>query len=527
MTSDAVYTTSSNDEEGALDLAHTSPKNTRPSPDMQFPELFQAVQRAQIFEDSKTFVDMIPRTEPAVIMDLYRLERIHDDFDLKAFVLVHFQMPEAHTAFTPDAPWTIDEHITHLWSELARRNRFDKGSLIALPYEYTVPGGRFSEQFYWDGYFIMLGLAAEERWTMVEQMMKNYRHMLRKWGFIPTANRTYFLTRSQPPFFASMVELMAEHKGRRIYIEYLPDLMTEYTWWTKGRAQCKKMPNKSYQRMVRMPNGTYLGRYYDSSMTPRPESLHEDEATALASKREHDHLYLHLRAAAESGWDFSSRWNSVANDISTIHTADIIPIDLNCLLYNLECAIAKGHRAMKNSLLADTYQALADARAEAIQEYCWSDTHQCFMDYNFHTHQQTPHKTLAMMFALYVGIASPEQARAVATMVERDFLKQGGVVTTLVDTGQQWDAPNGWAPLQWVTIMGLRRYGYDNVADTIKHRWLHANQQVFADTRKMIEKYDVTDGHGIGGGGEYPLQDGFGWTNGVYSALQRNKDSTL
>ena len=125
------------------------------------------------------------------------------------------------------------------------------------------------------------------------------------------------------------------------------------------------------------------------------------------------------------------------------------------------------------------------------------------------------------MFPLYAGIASHQQAEKVAKRLEKDFLKTGGLVTTLKETGQQWDYPNGWAPLQWVAIEGLRRYGYDELADEIRRRWLSLNEDVFNDTHRLVEKYNVIGGNGLGGGGEYALQDGFGWTNGVYIALKK------
>ncbi len=202
-------------------------------------------------------------------------------------------------------------------------------------------------------------------------------------------------------------------------------------------------------------------------------------------------------------------------------SADIVPVDLNCLLYELETTIAEAYRLMKNTPLAKKFQKLAAKRATAINEYCWSDTKHYYGDFNFHLGKMTEHVTAAMVFPLVVGIASDEQARLTAERIERDFLKRGGVVTTLVENGQQWDAPNGWAPLQWMAIQGLRRYGYDELANEIKRRWTETNLAIFASHRKLVEKYDVVGENGLGGGGEYPLQDGFGWTNGVLLSLLR------
>lgn len=494
---------------------------TQKSPDEGLGGLFQDVQKRQVYSDGKTFVDLVPRRRMKQIRQEYALEMKDENFDLHEFVARHFyQYGDSETAYHTDTSMSAREHINELWHVLERKNRRDRGSLIAVPNAYVVPGGRFGEQFYWDSYFIMLGLAADGRWDTIEGMIKNYAYMIRKFGFIPTANRTYFLSRSQPPFFAQMVKLLARHKGRRILVEYLPYLLAEHRFWMKGRTKLAKAENRAYARVAEMPSGILLNRYYDNKTTPRPESLREDVETAeTAPHREADRLFLHLRAGAESGWDFSSRWFEDPQDIRTIHAADIIPVDLNSLLYQLESTIADAYRALLQPLLARKFQVAADRRARAMQEYCWSERDGFFVDYNFHHAQSTGQLTLAGVFPLYAKIATTKQAAAVAERIEKDFLKAGGLQTTLVDNGQQWDAPNGWAPLQWVAIEGLRNYGYHHLASTIKDRWVKTNLDVFAAKGKLVEKYNVVTPGELGGGGEYPLQDGFGWTNGVLAAL--------
>jgi alpha,alpha-trehalase len=288
----------------------------------------------------------------------------------------------------------------------------------------------------------------------------------------------------------------------------------------KGRSKLAKLEHKAFARVAEMPNGALLNRYYDNKSTPRPESLHEDTETASgAASRHADRLFLHLRAGAESGWDFSSRWFTDPKDIRTIHTADIIPVDLNCLLYELEQMIAEAYHILKQPLLARRFSVAAERRSKAIATYCWDEKNQFFGDFNFHHGQLTGNLTLAGVFPLYAKIATAPQAEAVAKKLEKDFLKQGGLLTSLVDNGQQWDAPNGWAPLHWVAIQGLRNYGYHALATEIKQRWIKTNLKVFSEKRKLVEKYNVVDTYHLGGGGEYPLQDGFGWTNGVLATL--------
>jgi len=499
------------------------------SPDEEFGQLFHDVQTARVYGDGKTFVDMVPRKPARDVKKRYALARKDPAFDIGRFVDEHFyefSPTQKRQPYAPTANMTAREHVRSLWDELKRRNRKNNGSLFALPYEYVVPGGRFSEQFYWDTYFIMLGLAADDRWELIQGMIKNYAYMLRKFGFIPTANRTYFLSRSQPPFFSHMIKLLARHRGRTVtYAEYLPSLLTEYRFWMKGRKALRdNVENRAVARVVSMPNGTILNRYYDNKVTPRPESRFEDLETAEhAESVNKEKIFLDLRAGAESGWDFSSRWFRDADDIQSIYTTDIVAVDLNSLLYHLEQTIADAYTTIKQPLLAKRFRRAAERRAEAIRNYCWDPRAQYFCDHDFRAGKPTGNLTLAGVFPLYVKLATSEQAAAVAKRIEEDFLRDGGLLTTLATNGQQWDAPNGWAPLHWIVICGLREYGYYELANKIRDRWVKTNELVFDRERKMIEKYDVTHPGNLGGGGEYALQDGFGWTNGVYAAL---KDET-
>jgi alpha,alpha-trehalase len=499
--------------------------SSKKAPDELLGELFGDVQTQQIYSDGKTFVDLVPKKRIRLIKEEYKLLKADPNFDLREFIGRRFvdlaQTVHKKEPFDVDPSDSVEKHIFRLWEYLERQNRVDRGSLIALPHKYIVPGGRFNEQFYWDSYFIMEGLAAQGEWKKAEDILKNAAYMIRKYGYVPTANRTYFLSRSQPPFFVMMVKLIASHKGKKVLRDYLPHLLTEYRFWMKGRRKLVETEHNAYRRVVQMSDGSLLNRYYDNKVTARPESLREDNETATASgKRTRDRLFLHLRAAAESGWDFSSRWLSDPNDLKTIHTVDIIPVDLNSLMYIMEETIADAYNSLLHPVQVRRFRKYAAKRKDAINKYLWDEEHKFYMDYNFHHQENTNVFSLAGVFPLYAGIAGEAEAASVAEMIKREFLKPGGVVTTLIDNGQQWDSPNGWAPLQLVTVEGLRRYGYDELADTIAKRWLKLNESVFKKTHRMVEKYNVMGGDGLGGGGEYVLQDGFGWTNGVYVALK-------
>ncbi|MGH7196820.1 MAG: alpha,alpha-trehalase TreF [Candidatus Saccharimonadales bacterium] len=503
-----------------VEMAGSSLVPTPDSPDEVLGELFHDVQLGRVHLDGKTFVDAIPKAGKRKILTAYLKNRQNPNFDLKKFVEEHFQAAiEAASVYQSNPENNIQQHINELWPVLTKQTSKNIGSLIALPHSYIVPGGRFKEQFYWDTYFIMLGLAEAGQWELIDGTIKNYAYMIRKFDYIPTANRTYLLSRSQPPFFAAMVKLLASHKGKLTLVRYLPYLLAEHKFWMKGSKNVTAaLP--ANRRVVRMPDGSLLNRYSDSKRTPRPESFKEDVETAhLANGRLASQVYADIRAAAESGWDFSARWFKDGMSLRTIHTTDIVPVDLNCLLYELEQTIAEAYHILKQSALAKKYEQKAKKRAEAINRWCWSKKDNFYMDYDFVEGAPTPRFTLAGAFPLYVGIAAPVHAATVADKIKKDFLKKGGLVATLDTTGQQWDAPNGWAPLHWTTVQGLQRYDEHDLADEIKNRWIQTNLRVFKTDGKLVEKYNVVDGVNAAGGGEYPLQDGFGWTNGVLLAF--------
>jgi alpha,alpha-trehalase len=229
-------------------------------------------------------------------------------------------------------------------------------------------------------------------------------------------------------------------------------------------------------------------------------------------------VYRNLRAAAESGWDFSSRWLADGKTLATIRTTEIVPVDLNSLLYQLESAIAHACEIQKDASCASEMKSRAAARKTAIQKLLWSDSQQAFVDYHWMDGSQLQNLSAATVYPLYFGLATEEQVEALAKTIRQRLLKPLGLATTLQVSGQQWDAPNGWAPLQWLAIEGLRTHKQEQLAATIAQRWVAANVAEYRRSGKLVEKYNV-DSAGEGGGGEYPNQDGFGWTNGVLRKL--------
>lgn len=485
-------------------------------PDVRLGPLYHAVQSAKFFPDQKTFADAVPKFNPASILADWQMQKNQRNFDLRRFVDSNFTLPAQGEAYVPPAGQSLREHIDGLWPVLTRTtdkvNQYD--SLLPLPKPYVVPGGRFREIYYWDSYFTMLGLAESGHWDRIQDMVDNFAHELDKYGHIPNGNRSYYLSRSQPPFFSLMVDLLAQHAGENTYSKYLPQLQKEYQYWMAD-AQTVAAGNAS-KRVVKLKDGTVLNRYWDARDVPRTESYMDDIATAeKATQRNKAELYRDLRSGAASGWDFSSRWFDDPKDLSTIRTTEIVPVDLNALLFHLEKTLERASKAADKQSDSQRYADLAQKRQAAINRYLWNAEGGWYTDYDWKRSSVRTQLTAAALFPLYMQVATDDQATKTASAVEKQLVKAGGLVTTNVHNGQQWDAPNGWAPLQWVAVEGLNHYGKQTLAKEIGMRFLDNVQATYDREHKLVEKYVVEGNLGGGGGGEYPLQDGFGWTNGV------------
>jgi alpha,alpha-trehalase len=492
------------------------------SPSQLYGQLFEDVQMQRVFPDSKTFVDTIAKDAPAIIVERYREEKQQPGFDLAAFVAQNFTVQRPKDSGYHSIPGQdVCSHIDSLWSVLARKpDRADpRSSLLPLPYPYVVPGGRFNEIYYWDSYFTMLGLEESGRHEMALNMVRNFVSLITRYGHVPNGNRTYYLSRSQPPFFAAMVELIADEGSDRgaIYAEFLGALSKEYAFWMEGADTLA--PGSAHRRVVRLKDGTLLNRYWDDRNIPREESYREDVDTAKASGRPSEEVYRNLRAAAESGWDFSSRWLKDGKTLSTIRTTDLVPVDLNSLMAQLERTLAKAYAAARKPEKAAEFNARAELREGAVRRYLWDPDKGVFTDYLWREEKPSGTVTAATLAPLFFGLATRAQAERVAEVVRARLLRPGGLATSTVPTGQQWDAPNGWAPMQWIAVEGLSDYGKTTLAETIAQRWMLKVITAYRATGKLMEKYNVADTSLVTGGGEYPTQDGFGWTNGVLRKL--------
>lgn len=497
-------------------------------------DLFQEVQLSGIFNDSKTFVDAVSIKNPAFIRKLYDSVKTIPGFNLKQFVYENFIVPDGKTdSLKLPENQPMMRHIETLWQYLLRQpelvvNRYS--TIIPLKYPYIVPGGRFREIYYWDSFFTMLGLISGGRVDEAEDMINNFADLIDNLKMIPNGNRVYYLTRSQPPFFSLMVDLVSWYKKDYFWgAKYLDEMLAEYQFWMHGLEELSDSNKQAINRVVLVnEEDGVLNRYYDFDTIPREESFKADYTAATKIPDSlRSGFFRNLRASAESGWDFSSRWFKDGKSLLNIETTDILPVDLNCLLYFLENRLGFFYELTGNIERSELFKTKASQRAALINRLFYNEEDGFYHDYNWKEGRQTPVKSLAGCFPLYFGIAKPEYAERIARNLAKNFLMPGGLVTTLNETHEQWDAPNGWAPLQWIAVKGLREYGLDSLAEEIKTRWVTLNGNVYKRTGRMLEKYNVENLGLFAGGGEYPLQDGFGWTNGVAEAFINNLDEAF
>ncbi len=242
-------------------------------PSIEYGPLYREVELSAIFPDSKTFPDLIPAASPPDILLDYNSAKELPGFDLQSFVNQYFSGP------TPPGP-TVNpassgqhmlDYIESLWPVLQQSAPSVPAysTLLPLPYPYVVPGGRFREVYYWDSYFTMLGLEEDGQHALAVDMLKDFAYEIDQYDHIPNGNRSYYLSRSQPPFFALMVDLIARHDG--IYATYLPELKAEYDYWMQGEDEI--LPGRAARHVVRLLDGTVLNRYWDERHAPRDEFL--------------------------------------------------------------------------------------------------------------------------------------------------------------------------------------------------------------------------------------------------------------
>jgi alpha,alpha-trehalase len=435
------------------------------------------------------------------------------------------QMPAADFAQIqlrqlPEDPMSIKEH-----------------GLLYLPYPYVVPGGRFNEMYGWDSYFTQVGLVRDDEMALAKNMTDNFLYQIEHYGKILNANRTYYLSRSQPPFLTQMI-LNVYRKQHNIdwLRSSVPAIEKYYRFWTEEPHLTKQ---------------TGLSRYYDLGDGPAPEVLsgerdpqgrdhydlvkeyyrrHEVNDYNLGQyyDKEKDQLtdlfYKGDRTMRESGFDPSNRFGPFNIDI--IHYD---PVCLNSLLYLMETDTAEIMRIIGQVRQARVWRNRAEERKQRINRLMWDEKDGLYYDYNFARKEVRRYPFVTTFYPLWVGAADRKQAARIVANLHL-FERPGGLLTSTYVSGSQWDAPYGWAPTEMIAIQGLRRYGYNKEADRVTTNFLSTILKEFIQHNTIVEKYDVERRESeVSAGLKFGYKSneiGFGWTNAAFTELYAQLPAT-
>ncbi|XP_048486687.1 trehalase isoform X2 [Plutella xylostella] len=514
--------------------------------------LLDTVQMAGLYNDSKTFVDMkIKVSQDDTLNHFYDMmnrtgsrptkadvqEFVSQNFDPEGSEFEDWRPPDwkENPQFLSRIKdpllhaWAADLH--RLWLVLGRKMKPEVKlqqqlySIIYVDNPVIVPGGRFREFYYWDSYWIIRGLLLSEMRDTARGMLSNFLNIVERIGFIPNGGRIYYAMRSQPPLLIPMMQTIQEERPDLPYLrQHIHTLDREFDYWLTNHTVEVEVGGHKYK----------LARYNDMSQGPRPESYKEDIDVArhLETTEKKEELYAELKAAAESGWDFSSRWfilnGTNKGNLTNLKTRSIVPVDLNAILCWNARLMADFHQRLGDPAKAEYYRALHEQWETAIHEVLWHEDVGVWLDYSLASGRRRDYFYPSNVAPLWTGAYSQEKRDYYVSRVINylDKVKvdifEGGIPTTFEHSGEQWDYPNAWPPLQYMVVMGLHKSGSAaaaRLAGELAAKWVRSNLRVWSRHRAMLEKYDATIFGGLGGGGEYVVQTGFGWTNGVILEL--------
>lgn len=393
----------------------------------------------------------------------------------------------------------VNEYIASNWDKCVRVNTEDKDTLIGLPYPYSIPAvGHFEELYYWDTYFLNLGLKYSGQFEQMKFNVDDILFLVKKYGFMPNANRTYQLKKSQPPFLSEMVRDVYEHYKDLCWLEdaYLT-LKQEYNFW-----QTKRMTSIGLAQYSEACSEDEIERVA-KGYVERLQFCPDMELKALARE---------YRTCCESGWDLNPRWE--------LRGELFAHLDLNALLFQLENNMAYFAEILGNDE-ADVWKERMEKRKNLMQKYM-VDENGIYWDYNFVDDTLGNVFSVAAYYPMYVGMATKEQAQAAVDMLPR-LEEAFGVLTcekNSVRGNFQWNYPNGWACLQYIMVIALERYGFCEEAKRIARKYVQLVEQVFEQTGNLWEKYNVVEGN-ENVVTEDKMPPMMGWTAGVYLAFQK------
>ncbi len=388
-------------------------------------------------------------------------------------------------------------YIMSHWDECIKVNTKDEGTLVGLPFPYTVPAvGHFDEMYYWDTYFTNIGLALSDRWEQAKYNTENILYMIDKYGFMPNGNRTNYLNNTQPPFASLMVFDIYEHyKDIKWLKSAYSSLLIEYNFWMTKRNT--RIGLNQYLPTLDITRQRDFAKGYVERIGFTPEGLSEKQ------------LAMNFYIAGESGWDINPRWE--------FDYEKYVQVDLNSLLYAFE----RNMEYFSKELLNDDdnlWAKRAARRKELMDKYMLSDNGS-YYDYNFEDGHLSTVFSVASYYPMFAGMIDERQAEKLFDnlgILEYEYGISACEKNDVPGT-YQWNYPNGWACLQYIMMIALDKYGYKDSARTIAEKYVKATDKIFFETGNIWEKYNVVEGS-INVANEYKMPAMMGWTAGVYLA---------
>ncbi|XP_075765691.1 trehalase isoform X2 [Pelodiscus sinensis] len=501
-----------------------------------FGDLLKQVQLTKLFSDDKHFVDMALRESPELVLKKFQQlvnvtpGGILSKEQLQQFVNSSFSDPGQEFEQWEPQDWTssprvlakISDQKLQAWASDLNAKWKSLGRKIYVPHPLMVPGGRFIEYYYWDSYWVIEGLLISEMTTTAKGMIKNFLYLVERYGHIPNGGRVYYLRRSQPPFLTLMMDAYLAHTNDTEFLrENIHLLEMEYEFWQRNRSVSITVGDRNHS----------LNYYNVQIGEPRPESYSKDwELATDLNEDARQELWAELKSAAESGWDFSSRWflsspHPISATLKDTKASAVVPVDLNAFLCKTEHLLASFYRILGNTTKAAQFQANLEHRLEAVQAVFWNEAAGVWMDFNLLKKQLNPAFYPTNLAPLWTDCFSDQAAaeKAVRYLERSSALSyKNGLPTSLARTGEQWDLPNAWPPLQHMVIAGLAKSSSPGAKETafiLAQNWIRTNFALYKKYQAMFEKYSVDGDGNPGTGGEYQVQEGFGWTNGVVLQL--------
>ncbi|XP_052296068.1 probable trehalase [Citrus sinensis] len=508
------------------------------------PKLYVDLSLKSNLSTTVTAFHKLPRNATGSVLVPDFKEFLHEYFDGEGDDLVYAEPPDfvpEPDGFLPKVKnpqvraWALEVHA--LWKNLSRRvsgsilNRPEFHTLLPLPRPFVIPGSRFTEVYYWDSYWVIRGLLASKMYMTAKAIVANLISLIDTYGYVLNCARAYCTNRSQPPLLSAMVYDIYNRTGDLDLVKKaLSALLKEHQFWNSGIHKVNIQEDHGRNHT--------LSRYYGMWNKLRPESSTIDKAHAskLLNAYEKEQFYRELASTAESGWDFSTRWMRNTSDFTTLAITSILPVDLNIFILKMELDIASMAQIVGDNRTAESFLKAAQARKQAINSVFWNEEKGQWLDYwisngtssqviTWKGSNQSNNAFASNFVPIWIDLFNSDTC--IVEKVKKSFQSSGllgaaGIATSWTRSGEQWDFPNGWAPLQHMIVEGLAKSGSQeakSIAQDITMRWINSNYVAYKETGAMHEKYDVEKCGDIGGGGEYIPHTGFGWSNGVVLAF--------